>query len=127
MAVHNLRIQIDKSRIHFAFNTGESEIDLEFEPAQARAVARGMLRAAQALDPQRQLYAIATEKVITNKEGQKQWVPGGIEYLHANSSAQARMTFERARKDNQELRIVAIAPAIGIQDGKNEIVIQERA
>lgn len=126
MAAGNLQIYVQRDLVVFKYVLEGNQYTLEATADQARAIAKGFLKAANFIDPQRTLYAIATEKVIVNSEGQKQWVPGGVEYLHANDVHQARMTFERARKPGEEVRVVACAPCIGVENGKGEIIVQQK-
>jgi len=119
----NLEILVSKNLVVFRYVQEGNVHVLEATADQARAIARGLLKAAEVLEPSRKLFAIATEKVTINEEGHKQWVPGGIEFLHANDVHQARMTFERARKPGEEIRVVACAPALRVEeDGKGIIL-----
>ena len=97
----------------FRFRFEDKQVEISAPPAEARSIAAGFFRAADRIAPRQRLWSIATEVVKHDAAGNAAWVPGGVEYVHANSAREARMKFERARKNGEAVRVVALGPAIG--------------
>jgi hypothetical protein len=114
MGAHNLQIGINSNQqVIFKYVLDGNAYTLECSPEQARAMAAGFNKAADVLQPTRKLYAVAYEKVVTDTEGKRTWAPGGVEHMHAENVAEAKVTFYQSRGlKAANTRIVACAPVV---------------